>query len=170
MKITTKTVAALSILLGAIIWLGAERMPAGNPLVGAWKLAGLESRPADGGVDYPYGRNPSGVIMYDAGGRMSVHLVDPDRPKFAGNDLRRGTPDDVQKAFNSYMGYFGTYTYDAKAQTVTHHLESCSYPNWTGTDQKRQITLKGDRLTLSTPPFLRDGKQVTVDVHWVRLK
>jgi hypothetical protein len=36
--------------------------------------------------------------------------------------------------------------------TVIHHIEVCSYPNWIGNAQVRFARLEGDLLTLSTKP------------------
>jgi len=45
--------------------------------------------------------------------------------------------------------YFGRYTIDEAAKAFIFHLEGCSFPNWTGTDQKRSFSLAGDELTWS---------------------
>ena len=47
------------------------------------------------------------------------------------------------------------------AGVVVHHLEWSLFPNWTGTGQRRFFAIAGDRLTLTTPPFQRNGRQVT---------
>ena len=52
-----------------------------------------------------------------------------------------------------FLAYFGTYTVDEKAGVVVHHVEGASFPNWIGTDQRREFTLSGRRLTLRTPPL-----------------
>jgi Lipocalin-like domain len=44
--------------------------------------------------------------------------------------------------------YFGKYTVDEAAKTLTFHIEGCSFPNWTGTDQKRSFTLGEDELAV----------------------
>jgi hypothetical protein len=36
--------------------------------------------------------------------------------------------------------------------TVIHHIEVCSYPNWIGNAQVRFAKLDGDVLVLSTNP------------------
>ena len=137
-------------------------------LVGSWRLvryeAGAQGEPAAA----IYGPNPSGRLMYDAAGRMSVHVVDPRRRKFVSDDRLVHTPEEVREAFDGYFGYFGTYTVDAAAGTVTHHIAAASFPNFAGTEQKRYFVLSGDRLELTTPPMLRGGKTVTVHVVWER--
>ena len=47
-----------------------------------------------------------------------------------------------------YDSYFGHYTVDEKAGTVTHHVEGSLYPEDLGSDWVRPFTLDGDKLTL----------------------
>jgi hypothetical protein len=99
---------------------------------------------------------------------MSVHVVDPRRRTFVSGDRLVHTPEELQEAFDGYFGYFGTYTVDETAHTVTHHIAGASFPNFVGTDQRRYFVLSGDRLELTTPPMLRGGKEVTIHVVWER--
>ena len=46
--------------------------------------------------------------------------------------------------------YFGTYTVDEAAKTVTHHLESCSFPNWRGIQRTSTFSISGDDLDIMT--------------------
>ena len=69
-----------------------------------------------------------------------------DLPKFASNDRQTGTADENKAIVQGLICYFGTYTFDDPAKTLTFHLEGCSFPNWAGTDIKRSLTLSGDEL------------------------
>ena len=138
-------------------------------VVGTWRLVSSESRTETGEVRPTLGADPLGVLMYDASGHMSVHLMGRNRSKFAAGDMRRGTPEELKAAFDSYVSYYGTYVIDATEGTISHHLEGCSFPNWTGTTQKRFLKLEGKRLSLSTPPIRVDGKDVRVFLIWERL-
>jgi hypothetical protein len=88
-------------------------------LVGAWRLTGFS------GDDYAMrtrGSNSSGMVIYDATGVMSLQIM-PDvaiRSPFA---AKEPTPEEAKKAFTGYQAYFGTYSVDTVAKTVTHHLE-----------------------------------------------
>ena len=53
--------------------------------------------------------------------------------------------------------------------TVVHRLDTCSYPNWVGTEQRRRFRLEGDRLTLTTPRIERGGAEAVATVVWERL-
>jgi hypothetical protein len=60
-----------------------------------------------------------------------------------------GTSDEKVAAFDNYIAYYGTYTLDLKAQTITHHLEDASQPNWRGVDNVRGFEFPAnDRLLL----------------------
>jgi hypothetical protein len=90
---------------------------------------------------------------------MSVHIADPRRPRFASPDRLLATDAEVRAAFDGYFGYFGTYSVDEKAGTMTHHVEGAAFPNYAGTDQTRQLTIDGDRLELATPPIARRRRE-----------
>lgn len=75
-------------------------------------------------------------VTYSADGRMSAHLMRP--------------PDDPAEAPAQYLGYWGTFTVDASARTITHHVIKSDQRNWIGSDQVRGFEfVGGDRLILS---------------------
>jgi hypothetical protein len=158
--------APLAILSMATIAAAGEPGDA-ERLVGCWRLVSYQGRSADGRITEDYGPTPQGRLMYDRGGRVSVHLVKPDRAKFAG-DFLRATPAELQEAFYGYFGYFGRYSVDEKAGVVTHHVEGAAYPNYIGTDQRRLYKLEGDRLVLRTPPERAGGADVVYSIVWQR--
>jgi hypothetical protein len=161
-------VAALVCAAGAAPSAGAGDGP--EALVGAWRLVSNEEHRPDGSVVAVWGSSPAGSLIYQAGGRMAVQLMDPRRAKFASDDRLAGTPEEVRRAFAGYLAYFGTFSVDERARTVTHHVEGATFPNWIGTDQRRTYELSGDRLTLSTPPMVRGGRRSTYVLVWERLR
>ncbi|MEW6751795.1 MAG: alpha/beta fold hydrolase [Candidatus Latescibacterota bacterium] len=139
-------------------------------IVGTWRLVSFEARDESGEVEHPLGPAPLGQLWYGAEGSMCMLLVRPDRPGFATGDTRRGTDAEVRAAFEGMVGYFGTYSFDPVAGTVTHHVQGACLPNWMGGDQVRNVKLEGGRLTLSTPFFAYGGrKRASVGV-WERLE
>src|SRR5437763_5852386 len=110
-----------------------------------WRRVSLVARVPEGRVQNPLGVNVCGLVMYDAGGNMSAHVMRNDRPLFAANDPERGTDAEVRAAFDGYASYFGTYTIDQAKQTVTHHIWGAWYPNWIGNDQLRHFKFGGSR-------------------------
>lgn len=149
--------------------LSAQKSPSQHPLVGTWKLLSFESQSAAGDIAHPFGKHAHGRLMYDSHGHMSVVLARPDRPMFVSGDPARGTPEEIKAAFEGFNAYCGTYTIDDKRGTVTHHVETNSFPNWVGTDQQRFFTVSARRLTLRAPPLVDDGQTVTFTAIWERV-
>jgi hypothetical protein len=137
-------------------------------LVGTWRLISAEGRSSDGKVTLDYGAKPLGRLILDSGGRMSVHLLDSTRRRFASGDFLRPTPQELKEAFDGYFGYFGTYTVEENAGNIIFHVQGAAYPNYIGTDQRRFFALQGNRLTLRTPPERAAGADVVYVIVWER--
>jgi hypothetical protein len=138
-------------------------------LVGTWRLVSYEARTASGEAGYPLGHHVVGQLFYDVRGNMSAHVMRVDRPAFASDDLGAGTDAEVRAAFEGHASYFGTYTIDPSARTVTHHVRGASYPNWMGHDQIRYYCINGSHLVLSTPPILDRGESLEYILTWERM-
>src|SRR3712207_564830 len=101
---------------------GKGKTMASNPLIGTWRLLSWENRSVeDGQISYPLGKDAEGYIMYNQDGYMSVAIMSPYRPKFAGGDLLSGTPEEEARAEETYVSYCGRY--DLREGTVIHHVE-----------------------------------------------
>jgi lipocalin-like protein len=157
-------------ILGLLCLAASSALPrtSAPALVGTWRLVSNEQHGPDGTVTEIWGSHPRGRLMYDAGGRMSVQLMNPARKNFASEDRLAGTPEEVRQAFEGYLAYFGSYTLNAKEGMVIHHVEGSSFPNLIATAQRRLFTLSGNRLTLRTPPMLRGGRTSTYVLVWER--
>ena len=105
--------------------------------------------------------------MYGQDGYMSVSIMRPDRPKFAAGDLPSGGAQERARATDTYVSYCGRYEF--RGDTVVHHVDLSSFPNWVGVDQERLVELTGNRLTLSTRPILLGGLQQTAHLIWERV-
>ncbi len=139
-----------------------------NPLIGTWRLMSWENRSIDGQkISYPLGRDAVGYIMYSQDGYMSVTIMRPNRAKFAAGDLLGGSIEEKAQAAETYVSYCGRYEF--RGDTVIHHVELSSFPNWVGVDQERLVKLKGNRLTLSTRPILLGGIEQTAHLNWERV-
>jgi hypothetical protein len=159
----------LALLLVASMASSRQKQQSQNPLIGTWKLRSFESQSTTSAVSHPFGEHAHGLLMYDSHGRMSVVLSRAGRPFFVSGDPARGTAEEIKTAFEGFNAYYGTYTIDEQNETVTHHVEANSFPNWVGTDQQRFFTLSGRLLTLRTPPLLDDGQTVTFIAAWERV-
>jgi hypothetical protein len=137
-------------------------------LVGTWRLVSYEARTATGETRYPLGHHVLGQLFYDVHGNMSAHVMRVDRPMFASDDSGAGTDAEVRAASEGHTSYFGTYTIDPSACTVTHHVCGASYPNWMGHDQIRHYGIDGSHLVLSSPPILYRGESLEYILSWER--
>ena len=137
---------------------GAQPLPPGEAaklIVGAWRYISttVDGKPRDRGA------KPTGMIYYGPHGEMSVHIA-PDRPRPKAGPEPTG--EEAKAAIADYVSYFGTYTIDERAGTVTHHRKSSIQPGDTG-DFVRRYTFAGDRLILR--PL-----NVNQEITWERIK
>ncbi len=129
-------------------------------LVGAWSLVAYEAIAPDGTVEHPLGRNAAGLLVYTAGGLMTVQLMRPGRPPWTR---------DAAPSPEGYLAYAGRYEVDEAARTVTHHVELSLLPDWVGRPQVREADLDGDRLRLTTPPSrIGDREAAVARLTWQR--
>jgi hypothetical protein len=125
-----------------------------NPFVGTWKLVSWELTQPDGTIQYLYGKNVVGYLMYTADGHMSAQIMDPDRrqsnPSFPLETAEAQTlPDpDRARAYNTYVAYCGTYT--VEEDRVIHHVKAGLIPSWTGSDQRRRFRFELGRLIIGS--------------------
>lgn len=111
--------------------------------------------------------------MYDASGRMSVQISSQaDRKSFGAG---KATAEQKAAAYDSYLAYYGTYTVDVKAGTVTHHLEDRLQPGGRGAEYVRYFELQGsDRIALMPVEDGKGGtiprKEATYKLTWERIR
>lgn len=137
-----------------------------DTLVGTWRMEEIRDTDAAGKVTYPYGEHPLGYIVYDPTGHVHVQVMHtPATPPFASGDDAKGTDAEVRAAYLGYAAYFGTYRVDARAGTVVHRVEGSLMPGYTGTDQPRPFTVRGDELVIEGDI---DGVHYVRRLHRVR--
>src|SRR5262249_1284386 len=113
---------------------------------GAWRYAGTK---IDGEFRSDRGGAPVGIIIYDPSGHMSVQVM-------PGRTERPTSP------IEQFLSYFGTYTIDENARTVTHHREGDLRTD-AAIEVVRRYKFDGDCLILS-PVGL------TQDIIWERIR
>ena len=167
-----KMIGRLGVCLFAMA-LSAEvpAMMEADKFIGAWRLISAEFRAEDGTIaESPYGREPQGLLMYDAQGSMSAQLAQKGRRPFAIADRMAGTADEVRAAFETYQAYCGRYKIDEREHVVTHTVIQSLLPNWVGTEQRRQYKFRDGKLILRTPPIAIGGKRLTGELVWENIK
>ena len=124
-------------------------------LMGAWRYLGTRLN----GANWDRGANPKGMIYYGPHGEMAVQIAPDVERKRAGTVM---TAEEAKRALTDYIAYFGSYSIDAEAGTVTHHRQASIQPGDSG-DLVRRYEFTGDRLTLRSPDS-------TLEVTWERIK
>jgi hypothetical protein len=168
MRKMSRRVAAVLGVVFALDGGGAWRADAGQakaqealrqPFVGSWRLVSIVggNNPANRGT------TPTGIIIYDAHGNMAVQIV-PDRPR----PTYTGTPTAEQAAerMRGYTAYFGTYTIDEKAGTVTHHRQGMLDGGAVDFVRAFALTPDGNRITLTAV----GGTGSRTDLTWERVR
>lgn len=151
----------------------AQRNAAASQFVGMWRLVALNGeRPSTGAANAATDR-PTGAIIYDSTGHMAVQIqYKQNRPRFV-QGPNAGTAEEKSASFDAYTAYWGTYTVDAKAGTVTHHIEGALNPNNVGKDNLRYYEIQGNRLTLNNPDDgkggFRDRRDTSRQLVWERV-
>jgi hypothetical protein len=97
-----------------------------DQLVGQWQLVSISIN-----GNAAYGDSPTGGMLLDANGHYAIIVVS--------NGGARN------------ISYYGTYTVDETAKSVTMHIVGGTRPKADGRDQKRLVTLNGDQLIEQTP-------------------
>jgi hypothetical protein len=120
--------------------------PVASRLQGAWRYVGTTY---DGKARDDRGDHPPGIIIYDASGHMAVQIT-PVRERRASAPM------------SQFLAYFGTYSIDERAGTVTHHREGDLRADGE-IEAVRQYRFEGDRLILSPVGS-------TQDIIWERIK
>ena len=142
-----------AIHLGDVV--SGDSESAAQRLIGAWRYVGTRIN----GGNWDRGKNPKGMIYYGPHGEMAVQIAPDVERKRAGAVM---TPDEAFIALKDYIAYFGTYTVDETAGTVTHHRHDNLQPG-EGGDLVRRYEFAGDRLVLRPP-------NSTMEVTWERIK
>ena len=125
-------------------------------LIGSWRHIGttVNGQPRPG-----QGAHPKGIIIYDAHGAMACQVA-PDRESTKAGE--KPTGEEARAALDGYIAYFGTYSVDDKAHTVTHHRQGSVQPGDKG-DLVRGYEFVGDRLILRPVG-------TAAEVVWERIK
>ena len=131
---TSATVIALGFVLAAPV---AAMAQTAKDFVGTWKNTANVTVGADGKRTSVFGPHGTGMAIFAADGHFVLLNHNPDTPKFAGDSRAKGTDAENKAAVAGGIGLYGTYTVSGKA--ITMKVDGSTYPNWTGTEQKRDI-------------------------------
>lgn len=144
-------------------------------LIGAWRLVSIQVVAPNGPTADPfYNADPTGILIYDPSGWMSVQIAGQPRPPMeapVSRPARPHTPEVAQleaAVLDTYYAYFATWDYDAATSTVTHHITSSLIPGETGMSYSQTVTLEGGNLIFTVRLETSEGATVQKKV-WKRL-
>jgi Lipocalin-like domain len=162
--------AAMVALLFLGVALQTLAQSAKDQLVGTWTLVSVYIEAPDGSRFNPFGADPTGMLIMDGNGHISVQLIGSGVRKFESKNRLDGTPEENKAVVQRTLCYFGTYSVDDADRALNIHIESSSYPNWSGTDQKRFLALTGDELNWTNPTASTGESGFTGHTAWKRAK
>jgi hypothetical protein len=134
-------------------------------LQGTWSLVSsvLEH---DGKTTDQFGTGAKGMMVLDAAGRFMLTIISPNLPKFASNNRAAGTAEENKAVVAGSVAMVGTYAYEAASKTLTLRTELATFPNWSGTEQRRSLlAFVGNELKYGTAQASGGG---SATVTWRR--
>lgn len=144
--------------------------PLSVALVGTWELRSREDRTDTGErrIDPALGADPIALLVYDAHGRFTAQFMKRDRSEPAPEAAAAAGPNN-SRARGGYDAYFGTYTVDDAAGTVTQRLTGALSPENVGQVLTRAMTVAGNELTIELETTSADGVPVIRTLRWDRV-
>ena len=119
-------------------------------LMGSWTLVSSDTVNPNGSRTPTLGATPTGRLVFTNDGHFIWLFLNADLPKFASNNRATGTPEENAAIVRGSISVFGTYAMTGK--DLVFRIEQSTFPNWTGTEQKRSITvLTGAELKWTNP-------------------
>lgn len=163
-----RTLVAMGLAMGVVVAPvppGVAAQPSlRSQLVGHWRLISSEQVREGEAPVFSLGPSPTGMITYTEDGHMQAQLASTIRPKVRAADA---TVEQQRELLRTYTAYFGSYTVDEAARTVTHHRDGSQVPG--ERDFVRAIEIHGNRLVLTTPTTVVAGKKRFARITWERL-
>ena len=142
-------------------------------LIGTWRLVSREDRTASGQrrIEPGLGSDPVALLIYDRGGNFAAQFMKRDRLAAAAaaapSPAGTGAPNN-SRAVGGYDAYFGSYTVDDVAGTVTQRLEGALSAENVGLVLTRSMRVTGDELVIQLDTASADGTPVVRTLRWTR--
>jgi hypothetical protein len=166
-RVCTLTIGTLGVLcLGMVLSAGEVFAQTAKDLAGTWTLVSNVSEQGGNKTD-TFGPHPKGILIVDANGRYVLAVARAGLPKVASNNRTTATPEENKAIVGGSITHFGTLSVNAADKTITFKIETSTFPNWDGIEQKRPFTITGDELQYTVPAQSGGG---TGTVVWKRAK
>jgi Lipocalin-like domain len=162
-------ISAMTLALATTLAWPVQSQDLASQLVGVWKYTSLVVKEVAGGnVTKPYGEKPVGYHIYTKGGRLIFALVSDNRKAPA---AANATAAERINLYDTLASGTGTFKVEGK-DTLVLTYDSSWNEAWTGTTQKRQIEIVGNKLTVTSPPVksAQTGNDVVVVITLERVE
>jgi lipocalin-like protein len=163
-KLTLSTLGLL--FLGVALAAGDACAQTTKDFVGTWTLVSAVTEQGGTKTD-TFGPNAKGILVVDANGRYVIAFARADLPKVASNNRTTATPEENKAIVVGSLTHFGTLSVNEADKTFTFKIETATFPNWDGTEQKRPFTITGDELKYTVAAASGGGSATVV---WKRAK
>jgi hypothetical protein len=128
-----------------------------SEVVGTWSLVSSVTE-KDGVRTDQFGSGAKGMMTLDADGHFMLTIIGPDLPRFASNNRAGGTPDENRAVVSKSIAMIGTYSVNSVDRTLIFKVDSSTFPNWNGTEQKRLLSSgNSNELKYITPTASSGG-------------
>jgi Lipocalin-like domain len=154
------------LFLGVVLATGDAFAQTAKDLAGTWTLVSAVTEQGGNKTD-TFGPNAKGILIVDASGRYVIAFVRADLPKVASNNRTTATPEENKAIVGGSLTHFGTLSVNEADKTFTFKIETSTFPNWNGTEQKRPFTVTGDELKYTVAAASGGG---TATVVWKRVQ
>jgi hypothetical protein len=157
----------LAMLAALALSTSAAMAQTARDLAGTWQLVSSVTE-KDGTKTDQFGAGAKGMLTLDADGHFMLTIIGSDLPRFASNNRAAGTPDENKAVVSKSIAMIGTYAVSSADKTLTFKVDSATFPNWNGTEQRRLLA-SGDKDELKyVTPTASSGGVGTVT--WRRMK
>jgi hypothetical protein len=126
-------------------------------VVGTWSLVSSVTE-KDGAKTDQFGKGARGSLVLDANGHFMLTIIGPDLPRFASNNRADGTAEENRAVMSRSIAMIGTYVVSPADKTLAFKVDSSTFPNWNGTEQRRlRAPTSKDELRYVTPTASSGG-------------
>lgn len=114
-------------------------------LFGSWNVVSISEDYGGGKINKdPFGQNMKGAYDFDPNGRVMFMAI--------GDDLPPDPARKPQMSARMAVAWFGTYSVNDAANTVTFTAERATIPAFDGHPRTATVTVNGDGMTIKASP------------------
>jgi hypothetical protein len=145
--------------------------PLSKALPGSWFLESRIDITATGErrPEPTLGEDPIALLIYDRAGHFAAQFMKRDRSTGVADASAVAVGKNNSRAQAGYDAYFGTYTIDDAASTVTQHLLGALSQENVGAVLTREMRVSGEKLIIRVHTTAADGTPVIRTLTWRRV-